>query len=75
LGNKNKWILLKYQIFEPTKTFILNTRLISCLLKLLNLSICSHASNKKSMRQVLKQILELKFLNKDFCYNEIVSNY
>jgi hypothetical protein len=39
--------LLKYQILEPTKTFILTTRLISCLLKLVNLSICSHASNKK----------------------------
>jgi hypothetical protein len=49
--------LLKYQILETTKTFILNPRLISCLLKLVNLSICSHASNKKSMRRVLKQIL------------------
>jgi hypothetical protein len=39
--------LLRYQILETTKTFILNTRLISCLLKLLSLSICSHASNEK----------------------------
>jgi hypothetical protein len=46
--------LLKYQIFEPTKTFILNTRLVSCLLKLVNLSICSHVANKKNMRKVLK---------------------
>jgi hypothetical protein len=49
--------LLKYQILEPTKTFILNTRLISCLLKPVNLSPCSHASNKKSMRKVLNPIL------------------
>jgi hypothetical protein len=39
---------------ETTKTFILNTRLISCLLKRVNLSICSHASNKKHMRKVFK---------------------
>jgi hypothetical protein len=45
------------KFLETTKTFILNTRLISCLLKLVNLSICSHTSNKKSRRRVLKQIL------------------
>jgi hypothetical protein len=39
LENRNKWNLLKSQIFEPTKTFILNARLISCLLKPVNLSI------------------------------------
>jgi hypothetical protein len=44
--------LLKYQILELTKTFILNTRLIYCLLELVKLSICSHASNKKYMRKV-----------------------
>jgi hypothetical protein len=54
LENRNKWNLLKYQILEPTKTFILNTRLIYYLLKLVNLSICSHASNKKHMRKVFK---------------------
>jgi hypothetical protein len=53
--------LLKYQILETTKTFIFNTILISCLLKLVNLSICSHASNKRSMRKVLTQMLWAEF--------------
>jgi hypothetical protein len=60
--------LLKYQILEPTKTFILNIRLISCLLKPVNLSICSHASNTKEYEKGFKTnpLSPNFFLNKDF---------
>jgi hypothetical protein len=60
LGNRNNLDLLKYQVLEQTKTFILNARLISFLLKIVIVSICSHVSNKKNRREVLKQILWFK---------------
>jgi hypothetical protein len=61
-NNPNFWEIeingfIKIPNFGDNKNFILNTRLTYCLLKPVNLSICSHASNKKSRKRVLKQIL------------------
>jgi hypothetical protein len=61
-NNPNFWEIeingyIKIPNFGANKNFYFKYKINFLSLKLVNLSICSHASNKKNMRKVLTQML------------------